>query len=122
MRSKKAGTFANYICRPAIRAIQRLLSSQDERRVTRTNKTERTVEIHELYVIRQTSGAFPSLCSDCATGAGLLVTPEQATAIAGVSVQMIYRWVETEMIHYRRGPDGSLRVCVKSLPITSNSE
>ena len=90
--------------------------------VAKTRKTEKTVEIHEVYVIRRTSGALPELCSQCPTGGGVLVTPEEAAAIAKVSVRTIYRWVETGMVHYRNASDGSVVVCTKSLPITLNSE
>lgn len=85
--------------------------------MAKRRRTEKTVEIHEVYVIRQTSGPLPSLCAECATGNALMVAPEQAAIIAAVPVRTIYRWVETEMIHYREEPDGSLIVCVKSLPV-----
>ena len=90
--------------------------------VAKTRKTEKTVEIHEVYVIRRTSGALPALCSQCSNSGGVLVTPEEAAAIAKVSVRAIYRWVEADVVHYRNGPDGSVVVCTKSLPITLNSK
>jgi hypothetical protein len=46
-----------------------------------------------------------------------MVAPEQAAVMAAVPVRTIYRWVETETVHYKEAPDGSLIVCVKSLPI-----
>jgi hypothetical protein len=84
--------------------------------VAKKRRTEKTVEIHEVYVIRQTSGPLPALCVECATGDALMVAPEQAAVIAAVPVRTIYRWVEINMIHYKEAPDGSLIVCVKSLP------
>ena len=90
--------------------------------MAKTRKTEKTVEIHEVYVIRRTSGALPPLCSKCSNGSGLLVTPEEAAAIASVPVRTVYRWIETAMVHYRNEPDGSVSVCTKSMPITLNSE
>jgi len=88
--------------------------------VAKTRKTEKAVEIHEFYIIRSTSGALPALCVECATGDAIMVAPEQAAVVAHVPVRMIYRWVETAVIHYKEGPNGSLIVCLKSLPSTGN--
>jgi hypothetical protein len=88
--------------------------------VAKTRKTEKAVEIHEFYIIRSTSGSLPALCVECSTGDAIMVAPEQAAVVAHVPVRMIYRWVETGMIHYKEGPNGSLIVCLKSLPTTGN--
>ncbi|HVG17691.1 MAG TPA: hypothetical protein VNI02_01460 [Blastocatellia bacterium] len=85
--------------------------------MAKRRRTEKTVEIHEVYVIRQTSGPLPALCVECQAGDALMVAPEQAAVMAAVPVRTIYRWVETETVHYKEAPDGSLIVCVKSLPI-----
>jgi len=45
-----------------------------------------------------------------------MVTPEQAAAVTHVPERMIYRWVESGLVHYREEPNGSISVCVKSLP------
>ena len=83
--------------------------------MAKKGRTEKTVEIHEVYVIRQTSGALPSLCAECPAGDSVMITPEQAAVIAAVPVRAIYRRVETRTVHYKEAPDGSLVVCVKSL-------
>jgi hypothetical protein len=88
--------------------------------VAKTRKTEKAVEIHEFYIIRSTSGALPALCVECATDDAIMVAPEQAAVVAHVPVRMIYRWVETAVVHYKEGPNGSLTVCLKSLPTTGN--
>ena len=84
--------------------------------MAKKRRTEKTVEVHEVYVIRQTSGPLPALCVECPTGDALMVAPEQAAVIAAVPARTIYRWVEARMIHYKEAHDGSLIVCVKSLP------
>jgi hypothetical protein len=84
--------------------------------VAKTRKTEKTVEIHEFYVVRSASGSLPSLCGECAAGTGIMVSPEQAAAVAHVPARMIYRWVEAGMVHYQEQSDGSLTVCLNSLP------
>ena len=88
--------------------------------MAKTRKTEKAVEIHEFYVIRSRSGSLPALCVECSTGDAIMIPPEQAAAVAHVPVRMIYRWVETGVIHYKEEPNGSLIVCVKSLPATGN--
>ena len=83
--------------------------------MAKRRKTEKTVEIHEVYVIRQTSGSLPALCVECPAGDSVMVAPEQAAVITAVPARTIYRWAETRMIHYKEAPDGSLIVCLKSL-------
>jgi len=83
--------------------------------VATKRRTEKTIEIHEFYIIRSVSGSLPALCGACATGDAIMVAPGRAAAVAHVPVGMIYRWVETEMIHYQEETDGSLTVCVQSL-------
>lgn len=88
--------------------------------MAKTRKTERAVEIHEFYVIRSTSGSLPALCAECSGGDAFMVAPEQAAALAHVPLRSIYRGVETGVVHYREGTDGSLVVCLKSLTMTRN--
>ena len=88
--------------------------------VAKTRRAEKMVEIHEFYVIRSASGSLAALCVDCSTGDAIMVAPEQAAVMAQVPVRMIYRWVETGRIHYKEGSNGSIIVCVKSLPTTGN--
>jgi hypothetical protein len=88
--------------------------------VAKTRRTEKTVEIHEFYVVRTASGSLPALCPECSTANSIMVAPEQAAALAHVAVRVIYRWVETGLIHYKEGRDGSLIVCLKSLPATDS--
>jgi hypothetical protein len=47
-----------------------------------------------------------------------MVTPEQAAAVAKVSVRVIFRWLEAGAIHFIEGADSSLAVCLRSLPAT----
>ena len=84
--------------------------------MAKSRKTEKTVEIHEYYVFRTVSGSFPALCDRCSSGKAIMVTPEQAATVAQVSVRTIYSWVEREMVHFKEGTNGSLTVCLNSLP------
>jgi hypothetical protein len=85
--------------------------------VGKKRRTEKTVEIHQVYVVRQKK-ELPVLCDQCPTGEGLMLTPEEAAVVAGVSVRKIYGWVEAGVIHYRELSDGSLVVCLNSLAST----
>lgn len=84
--------------------------------MAKTRKSETFVEIHERYVIRTASGALPALCAQCATDDAVMVAPEHAAAVAEVPPRTIYRLVELGVIHYREESDGSLAICLKSLP------
>jgi len=83
--------------------------------VTKRTKSEKTVELHEFYVIR-TAGGSLARCAKCATADAIMVAPEQAAAVAQVPVRIIYRWVELGAVHFDEARDGSLNICLKSLP------
>ena len=87
--------------------------------MAKTRRTEKTVEIHEFYVVRSASGSLPVLCLECSTGDAIMIAPEQAAAMSQVPVRTIYRWIETGVIHYKEGPNSALLVCLKSLPVTT---
>ena len=84
--------------------------------MAKTRKTEKTVEIHEFYIVRSASGSLPALCGACAAGDAIMVAPEQAAALAHVPARTIFRWVEAGMVHYQEQSNGSITVCLKSLP------
>ena len=84
--------------------------------MAKTRKTEKAVEIHEVYVIRTTSGSMPALCDKCSSGDAL----EQAAALAHVPLRSIYRGVESDLVHYRERADGSLLVCLNSVTTMRN--
>lgn len=86
--------------------------------MTTKRRIEKTVEMHEYYIIRSASGSLPALCVACSKGDAIMVAPEQAAAVAHVPVSMIHRWVEDGLVHYKKEPNGSVIVCLKSLPST----
>lgn len=88
--------------------------------MAKTRKTEKAVEIHEVYVIRTTSGSMPALCDKCSSGEAFLVPLEQAAALAHVPLRSIYRGVESDLVHYRERADGSLLVCLNSVTTMRN--
>jgi hypothetical protein len=77
-------------------------------------KTEIAIETKELIRVvghRQPARAWCSACSSEA----LMVTPQQAAAIAGLSVRAVNRRVEANRVHFLETPEGLLLVCVNSL-------
>ncbi|HWF89688.1 MAG TPA: hypothetical protein VN659_12680 [Pyrinomonadaceae bacterium] len=86
----------------------------------KTRRTEKTVEIHEIYAIRTASGSLPALCAECSTGDAIMLAPDHAALLSHVPTRMIYRLVETGSIHYRETPNGSLVVCVRTLVAARN--
>ena len=60
-------------------------------------------------------GASPTRwCATCGSGFRL-VTSWEAAATADVSFRTLYRWAETEEIHYSVTNEGTLFVCLDSL-------
>ena len=78
-------------------------------------RREETIEIHERLIVRTASGSLPALCEACSTGDSILLSPEQASTLTGISARLIYRAVEAGTIHYREVPNGKLIVCIKTL-------
>jgi hypothetical protein len=83
--------------------------------VKKKRRTEKTIEIHEFYAIRTASGSLPALCTDCPSGDAIMLAPDHAALLSHVPTRIIYRLVESGLIHYREQPNGSLIVCVRSL-------
>ena len=64
--------------------------------------------------------AANQLCDECAAGDAFMVAPEQAALVTHIPLRMIYRWIETALVHFRETANGSVIVCLKSLTITRN--
>jgi len=45
----------------------------------------------------------------------MMLTPEDAAVVAGVSAHTIQRRVESGRLHFEEMPDGTLRICLNSL-------
>lgn len=86
----------------------------------KTRRTKTTIEIHQVYVIRQPGSSIPVLCPECATEVASMVTPEEAASVTGVPRRSIYRLIEAGLIHYLEATDDSLLVCLNSIPTIGN--
>jgi len=72
-----------------------------------------TVETDEILVVRGGGGSMRAPCPVCRREV-LMVSPDHAARIAGVSTRAIYRWVEEGAVHFTE-KDTSVAICLPSL-------
>ena len=78
-------------------------------------RKDQRIEIHERLIVRTASGSPPALCGECSARDAIMLSPEQASAVTGITERLIYQWVEAGTIHYKEAPNGKLTVCLKTL-------
>jgi hypothetical protein len=76
-------------------------------------RTEITIETHRRLIVRQFGGSVQGWCSGCLSEV-LLITPNEAAAVAGVSSRTIYQWLEKGLVHFNENL-GVLMICAESL-------
>jgi hypothetical protein len=81
----------------------------------RKRRTEITFQTKERLVLRQRRSPVRVWCEGCGQQTQM-ITAEAAAVVAGVSRRTIYRWAETEKLHFTETSDGLLLVCLNSLP------
>ena len=72
------------------------------------------IEIDEITRVSYRPGSAQQWCSECGVLV-VMVTPEQASAIAQVSVRTINQLVEAAGVHFIETPDRLLLICLNSL-------
>jgi hypothetical protein len=82
-------------------------------------KIETRVEMREVWIIAKPRRSATVLCAVCASPQAVMLAPQEAAAIAGVTLRTLFRWVEAGEVHFLEQADGALWVCVNSLPATS---
>jgi hypothetical protein len=86
----------------------------------KTKRTKRsaeiTVETDEIVVLKGSAGAVRLYCPACG-GDVLMISPEQAARIAGVSARTVSACVESRKIHFSKTSEGLLLVCPDSLAV-----
>ena len=77
-------------------------------------RTEVTIETETLVVLRSGARPLRSWCEGC-QATSVMLTPDAAATIAGMTIQVLYARVEAGLIHFTELPDGALLVCSASL-------
>ncbi|HYW70932.1 MAG TPA: hypothetical protein VE961_07860 [Pyrinomonadaceae bacterium] len=75
---------------------------------------EITVETERLLVIRRRYRAVEEWCEECDRLA-LMIRPDQAAAVTGRTLRMIFTEIESGQLHFREYPDGSVLLCLNTL-------
>ena len=86
-----------------------------------SKRTETTIEIHQVQIIRRRQQETDAWCAVCAATVRM-VTPEAAAVLAGVTTRTIYRWIEVALVHFTESPEGALLICANSLTSTPPTE
>ncbi|MEP7338425.1 MAG: hypothetical protein ABI977_11875 [Acidobacteriota bacterium] len=85
--------------------------------------TEIEIETRETFLIQwkgqwhrpqaeQTARPRCRLCGETEP----MLTSDEAAALTGSSLRTVFRWVESETVHFTETADGRLYVCLNSLP------
>jgi hypothetical protein len=77
-------------------------------------RTEITIESEMTMILRRPTGPLRAWCDHCGAES-LMLTPDAAAALAGVTTRLIYARVECGTLHYAELPDGTMLVCAPSL-------
>ena len=77
-------------------------------------RTTVTVELSEVLVIRKPGGSVLAWCPGCVAET-VMLRPEAAAVLTGLSTRTIYRGVEAGRVHFAETSEGSLLVCLNSL-------
>ncbi len=73
-----------------------------------------TIDTHQVLVQRGPKRSLLVRCTICARQTPML-TPDEVATLARVNTQMIYRWMESNNVHFKVTPDGLLLICLGSL-------
>jgi len=102
------------IMRSSLRRVEELLRSVKRRRTT-NRTTEITIERRRSLLVRRIRRRS-SFCPICARD-NEFVTPEEAAAIASVTLRTVYRWLEEGRFHFIEPPSGEPFICSQSVPV-----
>jgi hypothetical protein len=82
--------------------------------MTTKRRTEIIVETERIIVIPPPTASVLIWCQHCSAQVEML-TPEQAATLLQVTPRAVYRWLETELLHFLEEPDGRVLICRNSL-------
>jgi len=82
--------------------------------VTRKTRTKITIETESLLVIKNSARRPFEHCEECQKLVAI-VSPDEAAAIARVSLGQLYQYLKARTIHYRESGNCVIWVCLDSL-------
>lgn len=82
--------------------------------MTRTRRTEVTIETDEIVVVRSSRTTILPLCPQCCDTVAM-ITPDQAAEMVSSNTRTIYRLMEQGQIHNIETEEGQVFVCPRSL-------
>jgi hypothetical protein len=82
--------------------------------VTKKKRTEITVETERILVIRRRYRASVVWCNECSEEV-VMIRPDQAAAVSGRSLRVIFSDIERAALHFAEQPDGMILICLNSL-------
>ena len=77
-------------------------------------RTEITIETNRLVMVRSRKVSVMSWCRNCERRTKM-ITVDEAAEIGGVSSRTIYRWVESDRLHFSETSEGRLLICLESI-------
>jgi site-specific recombinase len=86
---------------------------------TRT-RTEITVETTEILVVHRRGSLLQCFCQRCGEQVGIIRLEE--AALAGISMQSVWRAVEADHLHLVAPADGLVFMCLNSLFLKDSGE
>jgi hypothetical protein len=74
----------------------------------------------EVWVVRRAAGEYAprptEWCPSCA-GHSVMLTPDEAAAVAGINPRVVHEWAEAARLHSVETSDGALLICLNSLSV-----
>jgi hypothetical protein len=105
-----------------LNAVQSVVTQNRQRRNTwAVRSMEITLEPHRVCLMGQRRRSSLQWCARCGSGFRM-VTAFAAASMADISFRTLYRWAETEEIHFSVTTTGALIVCLDSLLERTNAQ
>lgn len=82
--------------------------------MNKTIRTEFSLEIDQIPVVKRWGRSIESWCAGCARET-TLIAPEDVAILTGSALRSIFSWIEEGRIHFIEHSDGILLICFRSL-------
>ena len=76
--------------------------------------SERAALQRQVIIINRPFVSPQKRCDQCVEASGM-ITPDEAAALSNVSTRTIYRWLESDSIHFSETPSSGLLICLQTL-------